>query len=163
MSTSKLVRVISGGQTGADKTALLCARAIGLETGGTAPKGWKIDGGTDPSLADYGLIESDSSDYAVRTRNNVEDADVTIWIGKVGSPGYWCTKNATQRYSKPFFVNPSDVELEYICNTYAVANFAGNRARINKDVVWMTEQAFKAIANILDKAAPNFGSTAAGG
>jgi hypothetical protein len=144
----KLRKIISGGQTGADKTGLVCAKRIGLETGGTAPKGWKIDGGTDPSLADYGLVQSPTSDYAPRTRQNVRDADATLWFGTVGSPGYWCTKNAIKASTKPFYENPSDLQLQYICNTYETVNIAGNRSRINPRVVGMVEHAFKFIAAV---------------
>ena len=146
----KLRKVISGGQTGADKTALECARTIGLETGGTAPKGWKIDGGVDPSLADYSLIESPSSDYKVRTRDNVRDSDATVWIGMTGSPGYWCTKTACEINGKQFYINPDEIQLEYIVNNYATVNFAGNRKRINPPVVGLTQQAFKVIERVIN-------------
>jgi len=149
----KLRKAISGGQTGADRTGLECAKALGLETGGTATKGWKIDGGSDPSLADFGLVESASSDYAVRTKDNVRDADVTIWFGKTGSPGYWCTKNACTTQKKPFYVNPYGLQLEYICKSYEVVNIAGNRKRLYPGVVEMVQNAFHRIAEILGKEA----------
>lgn len=144
-----LKKIISGGQTGADITGLECAKAIGLATGGTAPKGWKTDRGPNPSLADYGLVESVSNDYAVRTRDNVRDSDVTLWFGKTSSPGYWCTANATKTQGKPFFVNPYDLQLAYICNTYETVNIAGNRERLNPSVVGLVQDAFKIIANEL--------------
>lgn len=152
----RLAKVISGGQTGADVTALICAKALGLQTGGTAPKGWKIDGGTNPKLAEYGLVESNSTDYAIRTKLNVRDADVTIWIGKTNSPGYWCTHNAAKTNSKPFFVNPTELQLEYICNSYETVNFAGNRARIYPEVEALVCNTFRNIAKILGKDVPNF-------
>lgn len=143
----KLRKVISGGQTGVDKTALICARELGLETGGTAPKGWKIDGGTDPSLKDYGLVESDSSDYKPRTHKNAADADATLWFGKT-SPGYWCTLNGCKKAGKPFYVNPLDGDLEQICNKYEVINVAGNRARINPEAMRLVKNAFQVIGEL---------------
>lgn len=151
----KLRKIISGGQTGADRTGLECAAALGLETGGTAPKGWKIDGGTDPSLAEFGLIESPSTDYAVRTRENVRDADVTLWFGKTGSPGYWCTRNACSGQNKPFFINPTPLQLQYVVNTYEIANVAGNRKRLYPEVVELVQKGFEIIAELLGKVEPN--------
>lgn len=150
----KLRKIISGGQTGADKTGLEEAKKLGLETGGTAPKGWKIDGGTDPSLKDFGLVESRSTDYAVRTRENVRDAEATIWFGKVGSPGYWCTRNACKVQDKPMFENPAEVKLHYICASFEVVNIAGNRQRIYPPVVALTREGFSIIAKLLGKSAP---------
>lgn len=148
-NSMKLVKVISGGQRGADKTGLECAKEAGLETGGTAPKGWRVDGGVDLTLKDYGLVESHSSDYPPRTHQNVSDADVTIWFGKVGSPGYWCTYNGVKKYSKVFFVNPTPVQIEYLVNTYPVWNVAGNRTRINPAVVDVVRRAFDIVKEIL--------------
>lgn len=147
----KLRKVISGGQTGADRTGLECGKAIGLDTGGTAPKGWKTDVGPDPSLASFGLKESNSSDYAVRTRENVRDADATLWFGKIGSPGYWCTRNACHTQNKPFYVNPSELQLEFIVNTYETVNIAGNRKRLNPPVVGLVRDAFQIIAKLLGR------------
>ena len=136
----KLRKVISGGQTGADRTGLECARALGLETGGTAPKGWRIDGGTDPSLTDFGLVQSPSESYPPRTEENVKNADATVWFGRTTSPGFWCTKRATLKYGKPIIYNPTS--LVDIANTYEVINVAGNRQRTNPGVVRQVEHAF---------------------
>jgi hypothetical protein len=46
------MRVISGGQTGVDRIGLQAAVAMGLETGGTAPKGYMTDEEIDPDPAD---------------------------------------------------------------------------------------------------------------
>lgn len=147
----KLRRVISGMQTGADITGLECAEAIGLMTGGTCPKGCKTDIGPKPEWRDrFGLAESYSPDYAVRTRDNVRNAGATLWFGKVGSPGYWCTRKAAELYNKPFIENPS-AQLENICANYDTINVAGNRERINPDVVGLVREAFHEIAKILGK------------
>lgn len=150
----KFRRVISGGQTGADKAGLVCARAIGLETGGTAPKGWRTDEGPDPTLADYGLIESASSDYKPRTVANVRNSDATMWFGSTGSPGFWCTKNACTDQQKQFYVNPHEEQLKYICANYKTVNCAGNRKRLNSHVIGMVQDAFKLISKILNNQSP---------
>lgn len=77
-------RVISGGQTGADRAALEAARACGVETGGYAPPRFMTAAGPDISLKhDFGLtaIERQISlaqAYALRSRVNVDVSDVTI-------------------------------------------------------------------------------------
>lgn len=142
----KLRKVISGGQTGADKTGLVEAYALGLETGGTAPKGYKTERGPDYTLRDtYGLDESHSSDYAVRTHQNVADADVTIWFGNTNSPGYWCNKNGCKKHGKPFEENPTALMIEYFSNTYEIWNIAGNRESKNPAVVGLVRNAFAVI------------------
>lgn len=94
MTATRLEKVISGGQVGCDQSGLFAARRIGLATGGLAPKGWKTEAGPAPWLADYGLIESFSSGYAWRTRQNVLAADATLIIGDVSSPGSRATLDA---------------------------------------------------------------------
>ena len=136
----KLKKVISGGQTGADRTGLECAKALGLETGGTAPNGYRTERGPDPSLRDFGLVESFSSGYPIRTAQNVKDAEATVWFGNTGSPGYWCTFNAAKRGSKPFIENPTS--LVEIAETYEVINVAGNRASKNPSVIQLVKDAF---------------------
>lgn len=146
----KLRKIISGGQTGADKTALECAKALGLETGGTAPKLWRTENGADLTLRDdFGLKESQSYDYAARTVQNVKDGDVTLWFGKKGSPGYWCTKNACTKHGKEFYEDLTPLKLVYVVNTFEIVNFAGNRFSKNPDVVPEVQAAFKTIAEAM--------------
>lgn len=72
----KIVRIISGGQTGADRAALDAAIACGVPHGGWCPKGRLAEDGQIPER--YHLQESGSEEYAVRTRRNVEAADLTV-------------------------------------------------------------------------------------
>eukprot|EP01126_Amoeba_proteus_P011269 TRINITY_DN14523_c0_g1_i3.p1 TRINITY_DN14523_c0_g1~~TRINITY_DN14523_c0_g1_i3.p1 ORF type:complete len:168 (-),score=28.55 TRINITY_DN14523_c0_g1_i3:205-678(-) len=72
-------KVISGGQTGADRAALEAAREVGIRTGGTAPADYKTEKGPDHSLKDYGLVEG-SMGYAARTKKNVDDSTATLVI-----------------------------------------------------------------------------------
>ena len=144
----KFRKVISGGQTGADKTGLECAKELGLETGGTAPKLYRTETGVDKSLKDFGLIESKSYDYAPRTRDNVRDADITLWFGNVGSPGFWCTKKAAESYGKPFYINPNAQTLRDLACAYEVWNVAGNRASKNPRVVSLVQDAFAIVGEL---------------
>lgn len=58
LSSPILQKVISGGQSGADRAALEAAHAIGIPTGGWAPEGYKTINGNDFSLRDkFNLIE----------------------------------------------------------------------------------------------------------
>lgn len=142
-----LHKVISGGQTGADQTAIICAKELGLETGGTAPKNYRTEKGSEKWLKGYGLTESPYYDYAARTRKNVKDAECTVWIGNVGSPGYWCTRNAASEkmHNRPFFENPTPEVMRSLAMSYKVINFAGNRESTNPDVVQLTKDTFAAL------------------
>jgi hypothetical protein len=114
----KLQKLISGGQAGADRAGLDAAKALGIPTGGTAPKGWRIclpDGsdGSDPSLAELGLVEHALREYPPRTRQNVADSDGTVWFGYVDSPGGKLTVRTCRKLKKPYLVEPKSV-IEFI-------------------------------------------------
>lgn len=59
-------RVISGGQTGADRGGLDAAIDLGLPHGGFCPKGRRAEDGVIPGR--YQLEETESADYTERTR-----------------------------------------------------------------------------------------------
>jgi hypothetical protein len=82
------MKIISGGQTGADQAGWRAAKATGLETGGWMPRGFKTEDGSHPEFAElYGAKEHESSEYIFRTEANVQDADVTLWFGNPNSQG----------------------------------------------------------------------------
>jgi len=139
----KLSKVISGGQSGADRAGLECAKSLGLMTGGTAPKGYRTEKGPDPSLKEFGLDESIDSSYVPRTRANVRNSDATLWFGNTNSPGYYCTLKATKDWGKPFIVNPTD--LRDIAENYTTINIAGNRASTNPSVIELVQKAFSTL------------------
>jgi Circularly permutated YpsA SLOG family len=69
-------RIVSGGQTGVDRAALDVAILLGIPHGGWCPKGRLCETGRiDPK---YQLSELPSTDYAVRTLQNVKDSDGTL-------------------------------------------------------------------------------------
>lgn len=78
----KIERIISGGQTGADRGALDAAIEVGVSHGGWCPKGRLAEDGTVPER--YGLKEAPVDGYPARTRLNVEAAEATV-IFSVGS------------------------------------------------------------------------------
>jgi len=74
-----LKKIVSGGQTGADRAALDVAMECGLEIGGWIPKGRQAEDGP-ISLHYGGLVETESSDPSVRTSLNVRDSDATLIV-----------------------------------------------------------------------------------
>jgi putative molybdenum carrier protein len=74
-----LEKIVSGGQTGADRAALDVAFERGLPVGGWVPKGRFAEDGPIPERYS-GLVETESSDPAVRTSLNVRDSDATLIV-----------------------------------------------------------------------------------
>ena len=72
----KIAKIISGGQTGADRAALDAAIACGVPHGGWCPKGRLAEDGT--ISAKYNLREMETESYSERTRANVADSDATL-------------------------------------------------------------------------------------
>lgn len=70
-------RIVSGGQTGADRAALDFALANGIRVGGWVPNGRLAEDGRIPEHYPD-LIETESADPAVRTARNVRDSDATL-------------------------------------------------------------------------------------
>lgn len=122
-------KIVSGGQTGADRGALEAATELNIETGGWCPKGWKTEAGTDLSLKAFGLKETNGSDYSVRTRQNVVESDGTVIFGNTRSAGSGLTISFCEAIGKPYLLNPEPGELrEWIAeNAITVLNVAGNR------------------------------------
>ena len=69
--TPAIERIISGGQTGADRAALDFAIEHGIPHGGWCPKGRKAE--DDPIPERYQLQEHASGQYLKRTEQNVID------------------------------------------------------------------------------------------
>jgi Circularly permutated YpsA SLOG family len=70
------VTILSGGQTGADRSALDFALEFGLAHGGWCPRGRLAEDG--PIDKRYQLTETPSRRYDQRTRWNVRDCDATV-------------------------------------------------------------------------------------
>jgi len=69
-------KIVSGGQTGADRAALDWALSHCVPCGGWCPKGRKAEDG--PIDAKYPLKETPSASYLQRTEWNVRDSDATV-------------------------------------------------------------------------------------
>jgi len=97
-----LSKVISGGQTGADRGGIDAAAELGVATGGHAPLGYRTSRGNDPSLAKLCLVEDLSFAYPPRTRLNVKNSDGTVIIGtNMASAGSVLTHSLTVKLKKP--------------------------------------------------------------
>src|SRR5207248_9744180 len=80
---SKLLKVISGGQTGVDRGTLDAALAFEVECGGWCPAGRLAEDGTIPKR--YPVMELANAGSAERTARNVANSDGTLVISK-GEP-----------------------------------------------------------------------------
>jgi len=132
----KSLKVISGAQTGVDRAALDAALSLGIECGGSVPKGKKAEDGTVP--AKYAnLTELKTSSYPARTEKNVLDSDATLILCE-GNPsgGTALTIELAQKHQKPFIVgslkNHTGVLVEEVVQWLtelqpAVLNIAGSR------------------------------------
>lgn len=69
-------KIISGGQTGADRGGLDAAIALGIEHGGWCPRGGLAEDGQVPLK--YQLIETAEATYPPRTRRNVIGSDASV-------------------------------------------------------------------------------------
>jgi hypothetical protein len=135
-----IIKVISGGQTGADQAGLAAAKKYNIPTGGFAPKGYQTSEGKNRTLLQkvYDLTESVGG-YKKRTWQNAELADGTIRLAvDFTSRGEICTLNGINKYKKPHIdIQLKDVnEFETIMvddclswlieNKIKILNVAGN-------------------------------------
>lgn len=108
------MKIISGGQIGADIAALQWAKSVGWDTGGWMPKDFKALDGLHPEYKElYRMVESNDGGYPERTRLNVMTGDVTLRFGSnMQSYGERCTARYIRMYKKPhldILMNPIDL------------------------------------------------------
>ncbi|MBF0227746.1 MAG: putative molybdenum carrier protein [Desulfobacterales bacterium] len=72
------IKIISGGQTGADRAGLDVAIDLGISYSGSIVKGRKAEDGQLDPLKYKNIVELKSTSYLVRTEKNVKDADLTL-------------------------------------------------------------------------------------
>jgi hypothetical protein len=103
MEAGLVRKIVSGGQTGVDRAALDVALALGIPCGGWCPRGRAAEDGLIP--ARYPLQETDSHDYAERTRRNVIDSDGTLIlaIGELHG-GTLLTAQLAEKNGKPCLI-----------------------------------------------------------
>jgi hypothetical protein len=138
-----LIRIVSGGQTGADRAALDWAIARGIPHGGWCPKGRRAEDGTIPRR--YQLTETPSDGYLQRTEWNVRDSDGTVILslGETLTGGSHRTAELAQQYGKPWLHLARDArtrnaakELRRFAHEHdlRILNVAGPRASAESEV-----------------------------
>jgi len=132
------VKIISGGQNGADRAGLEAAVTLGLDVGGTVPLGRRTDGEplTYEEMAMFHLVENRYSGYPKRTRQNVIDSDGTVLFGDMKSPGCRLTIRLCREHAKAYIVNPTANTLkEWVReNGIRALNVAGNSEKRNPGI-----------------------------
>ena len=136
--TRPLVKIISGGQTGADQAGLQVAEAFGIPTGGWAPKGWITSRGPNPNLLrDRFKLQEHPGGYPARTFANAKESDGTIRLAyDFTTAGERCTLNGIREAGRPHFdvdlahPRPAEEAVAWI-REYGIRilNVAGNRER----------------------------------
>jgi hypothetical protein len=119
-----LIKVISGGQTGADQAGLYAANLCGIATGGWAPKDFMTADGPAPWLkTKFNLRECPKPGYPPRTALNVSDSDGTVrFAHNFGSTGERCTLNAITKFKKPYLDIHVEVQIRRMCCEYVIAH-----------------------------------------
>lgn len=137
-----LHKIISGGQTGADRAALDFAREHGIDHGGWCPRGRLAEDGriTD----DYKLSETPSSKYEQRTEWNIRDSDGTVIFTDVLplEGGTSATAGIAKKLGKPCLVlyrgqeedEPDHLRRFILEHRICVLNIAGPRASKCPDI-----------------------------
>ena len=142
-----LRKIISGGQTGADRAALDAAIKLDLAHGGWVPKGRRAEDGIIP--ATYQLQEMRTSSYPRRTEKNVLEADGTL-IFSHGSltGGSRLTRDYAVRHKRkhlhidllriPAFQSVRMISDWIVENHIEVLNVAGSSASKDPDIYGKT-------------------------
>ena len=156
------MKIICGGQTGVDRAALDVARELHIPYGGWVPK-WRAaeDGAIGPQYE--GLVETQSSDPAERTRLNVEAADATLIITTdAKSGGTDLTAQIAEELGKklkivdvssgPKLDQSMDIRTWLLTEQPSILNVAGPRESeskgIYKDAVFLLTHAMESDLNI---------------
>lgn len=138
-----LSKIVSGGQTGADRAALDVAIKHSFPYGGWIPKGRLAEDG--PLSGEYLLQEMTTKDYPKRTEQNVIDSDGTVIIahGKLNG-GSDFTRKMAEKHSKAWLhLDMAKMSLDYavrllktwiIDNDIRTLNVAGPRASKDPEI-----------------------------
>ena len=135
-----MLKIISGGQTGADRAALDAALKLGISCGGYCPKGRKSEDGVIPEK--YPLTETATANYPERTALNVRNSDGTLILTiDAADRGTSLTIDLCKRYDKPCVVinlfdekPETDIREWLHQNNVSVLNVAGNRESISPGI-----------------------------
>jgi hypothetical protein len=148
-------KIISGGQTGADRAGLDAAIACGIPHGGWCPKGRKAEDGCIPET--YNLTETEGASYLARTERNVKHSDGTV-IFTIGvlAGGSARTADFARRHRKPWvhldLAALSDEEAGAALTSFVeqselrVLNVAGSRGSSNPG---LSDRVYRVVCAVL--------------
>jgi hypothetical protein len=148
-----ITKIISGGQTGADRAALDFAIEHNILYGGWVPKGRKTEDGTLPER--YDLQEMPTGEYSKRTEKNILDSDGTLIVsnGRL-TGGSALTEFLTDKHHKPcLHVDMDQINLTEAVvktrqwikdNDIKILNVAGPRASKDSAIYQVTMDLLKA-------------------
>ena len=150
-------KIISGGQTGADRAALDAAIALGIPHGGWIPKGRKTEKGILPDR--YHLQEMPTASYPKRTEKNILDSDATLIINHGNlTGGSSLTRKFAKQHGKPWLhINLDKLSVQDAIKTLGawlerhevkVLNVAGSRASKDPEIYDAT---IKILESILEQ------------
>ena len=135
-------KIVSGGQTGADRAGLDWAIWHEIAHGGWCPKGRRAEDGVIPAV--YRLNPTPTVHYRQRTEWNVRDSDATVifTIRPRLTGGSLLTKRFAELHNKPVLhLYPSqsyqrvEALLEFTArNCVSVLNIAGARASEDRGI-----------------------------
>lgn len=125
-----IAKIISGGQTGADRAALDVAIKLNIPHGGWVSKGRLAEDGKIPP--GYQVSEMPTAGYSARTEKNVKGSDGTLILSHGGLTGGSArTLEPAQRYGRPFL----HIDLDHTSTIKAAALIAA----------WITRHSIKTL------------------
>lgn len=150
-------KIVSGGQTGADRAALDFAIEYGIDHGGWVPEGRLAEDGAIPER--YRLRELAGGGYAARTEKNVTDADGTLIVSRGElTGGSLLTRQMAEKHARPclhvhmgripLFESAIDVYEWIVAHGIGVLNVAGPRASKDPFVYEMTRNLLEMVWHI---------------
>jgi hypothetical protein len=141
-------KIVSGGQTGADRAALDWALAHGVPCGGWCPRGRKAEDGP-----------KETESYIQRTEWNVRDSDATILfsIEPTLTGGSLCTMEFARKHGKPHLhlcagndTSPDNLRAFFECHDVKVLNVAEPRASTESKVRQFVIALLDEVLGVLD-------------
>ncbi len=153
-----LKKIISGGQTGADRAALDVAINFEIPHGGWVPKGRLAEDGPVPEI--YQLRETESSNYEQRTEQNVIDSNGTLIISNGSlTGGSAFTQAMAMKHKKPWlhidlmqtdaFCASVAIESWISENGIEILNIAGPRESKDKNIYQATKDILEVVLHLV--------------
>jgi hypothetical protein len=144
-------KIISGGQTGADRAGLDVAISLNINHGGYCPKGRLAENGPIPMK--YNMIEMGSAKYHYRTEKNVQESCGTVIFSRGRlARGSKLTLDYCLRHKKPCLhidfnfedENKPNLLIDFIKESQIqILNVAGQRLSSEKTIYSLSYQCLR--------------------